>query len=224
MSAHVAHEIRNPLTSVLLHSDLLEDEIREHGENEEAQALISTIRSEIDRLSQITEEYLSYARLPVPKKQLIDPEFETNSVVAMLMPEARRRNIEILVIPSGNIPKIFIDRGQFKQLLINLIKNAEDAMPSGGTLEIALMGIKDNFLLLVKDTGYGIPQELTRKIFDPYFTTKDNGTGLGLALVQYIASAHDGWVDVESQKGSGSTFILSLPIPAGQTTKEEVQA
>jgi PAS domain S-box-containing protein len=224
MSAHVAHEIRNPLTSVLLHSELLEDEIREHGENAEAQALITTIKSEIDRLSQITEEYLSYARLPVPKKQLIDPEAETNAVVSMLLPEAQRRNIEIEVVTQGRIPKIFIDRGQFKQLLINLIKNAEDAMPSGGNLEVALMGIKDNFLLLVKDTGYGIPQELTRRIFDPYFTTKDNGTGLGLALVQYIASAHDGWVDVESQKGSGSTFILSLPIPSGQTAKEEVQA
>ncbi|HNY66374.1 MAG TPA: cache domain-containing protein [Deltaproteobacteria bacterium] len=224
MSAHVAHEIRNPLTSVLLHSELLEDEIREHGENEEAQALILTIKTEIDRLSQITEEYLSYARLPVPKKQYIDPEAEANAVVSMLMPEAKRRNIEIKVTSTGNLPKILIDRGQFKQLLINLIKNAEDAMPSGGNLEIALMAIKDNFLLLVKDTGYGIPQELTRRIFDPYFTTKDNGTGLGLALVQYIASAHDGWVDVESQKGTGSTFIFSIPIPSAQTLKAEVKA
>ena len=147
------------------------------------------------------------------------------SVISMLLPEARRRNIEIEVATSGRVPRIFIDRGQFRQLLINLIKNAEDAMPSGGSLEIALMGIKDNFLLLVKDTGYGIPQELTRRIFDPYFTTKDNGTGLGLALVQYIANAHDGWVDVESQKGTGSTFILSIPIPPeGQTAKQEVQA
>jgi len=224
MSAHVAHEIRNPLTSVLLHSELLEDEIREHGENEEAQALILTIKTEIDRLSQITEEYLSYARLPVPKKQYIDPEAEANAVVSMLMPEAKRRNIEIKVTSTGNLPKILIDRGQFKQLLINLIKNAEDAMPSGGNLEIALMAIKDNFLLLVKDTGYGIPQELTRRIFDPYFTTKDNGAGLGLALVQYIASAHDGWVDVESQKGTGSTFIFSIPIPSAQTLKAEVKA
>ncbi len=225
MSAHVAHEIRNPLTSVLLHSELLEDEIREHGDNEEAQALIGTIKSEIDRLSQVTEEYLSYARLPLPKKQLVDPEAEVKSVISMLLPEARRRNIEIEVATSGRVPRILIDRGQFRQLLINLIKNAEDAMPSGGSLEIALTGIKDNFLLLVKDTGYGIPQELTRRIFDPYFTTKDNGTGLGLALVQYIANAHDGWVDVESQKGTGSTFILSIPIPPeGQTAKQEVQA
>ncbi len=224
MSAHVAHEIRNPLTSVLLHSELLEDEIKEHGDNKEAQELISVIRNEIDRLSQITEEYLSYARLPLPKKQLVDPAAEANSVVSMLMPELKRRNIEVEVKCSEKLPKIMIDRGQFKQLLINLIKNAEDAMPSGGSLEVALMGIKDNFLLLVKDTGYGIPQELTRRIFDPYFTTKDNGTGLGLALVQYIAGAHDGWVDVESQKGTGSTFIFSIPIPVEGYSKEEVLA
>lgn len=140
------------------------------------------------------------------------------------MPELKRRNIEVEVKCSEKLPKIMIDRGQFKQLLINLIKNAEDAMPSGGSLEVALMGIKDNFLLLVKDTGYGIPQELTRRIFDPYFTTKDNGTGLGLALVQYIAGAHDGWVDVESQKGTGSTFIFSIPIPVEGYSKEEVLA
>ncbi len=222
MSAHVAHEIRNPRTSVLLHSELLEDEIREHGDNEEARELIGIIRGEIDRLSQITEEYLSYARLPVPKKQLVDSEAEVASVISMMQPEIRRRNIQVEIKCPDKLPKILIDPGQFKQLLINLIKNAEDAMPSGGNLEVSLMGIKDNFLLLVKDTGYGIPQELTRRIFDPYFTTKDNGTGLGLALVQYIASAHDGWVDVESQKGTGSTFIFSIPFPASQTVKEGV--
>ncbi len=224
MSAHVAHEIRNPLTSILLHSELLEDEIKEHGgDNREAQELIGIIQNEIDRLSQITEEYLSYARLPVPKKQLINPEVEVKSVVSMLLPEMTRRNIKVEVVCSEKLPHIFIDRGQFKQLLINLIKNAEDAMPSGGNLELSLLGIKDNFLLLVKDTGYGIPQELTRRIFDPYFTTKDNGTGLGLALVQYIANAHDGWVDVESQKGTGSTFIFSIPIPpSSENSKEEV--
>jgi PAS domain S-box-containing protein len=211
MSAHVAHEIRNPLTSVLLHSELLEDELKEIGHNQEALDLVQIIKGEIDRLSQVTDEYLSYARLPHPKKQLVDPHVEVSSVVSMLLPEIERRDIETRIICPEKLPNIMIDRGQFKQLLINLIKNAEDAMPSGGNLEISLMGIKDNFLLLVKDTGYGIPPELTRRIFDPYFTTKDNGTGLGLALVQYIANVHDGWVDVESQKGTGSTFIFSVP-------------
>jgi len=211
MSAHVAHEIRNPLTSVLLHSELLEDELKELDKNEEALELVKIIKEEIDRLSQITDEYLSYARLPHPKKQLVDPQIEVSSVLAMLLPELKRRKINTSIICSEKLSNIEIDRGQFKQLLINLIKNAEDAMPSGGSLEISLMGIKDNFLLLVKDTGYGIPPEITRRIFDPYFTTKDNGTGLGLALVQYIANAHDGWVDVESQKGTGSTFIFSVP-------------
>ncbi len=211
MSAHVAHEIRNPLTSVLLHSELLEDELKENGDNEESLEYVRIIKEEIDRLSQVTDEYLSYARLPHPKKQLVNPEVEVSTIIAMFMPELKRRNIETTIVCPERLQDIRIDRGQFKQLLINLIKNAEDAMPSGGSLEISLMGIKDNFLLLVKDTGYGIPPEITRRIFDPYFTTKDNGTGLGLALVQYIANAHDGWVDVESQKGTGSTFIFSVP-------------
>lgn len=211
MSAHVAHEIRNPLTSILLHSELLEDELKEHGNNTEAYNLLHIIQREIDRLSQVTDEYLSYARLPHPKKQAVNPEAEIASVISMLLPELKRRGIEVSFTCPDKLPDIMIDRGQFRQLLINLIKNAEDAMPSGGNLDISLMEIKDNFLLLVKDTGYGIPQEISRRIFDPYFTTKENGTGLGLALVQYIANVHDGWVDVESQKGSGSTFIFSIP-------------
>lgn len=222
VSAHVAHEIRNPLTSVLLHSELLEDEIREGSDSQEARELISVIRREIDRLSQVTDEYLSYARLPHPKKQLVDPVREVKAVVSMMLPELTARNVEITVRCPEALPKVMIDRGQFKQLLINLIKNAEDAMPSGGSVEVSLMGIKDNFLLLVKDTGYGIPQEHLRRIFDPYFTTKENGTGLGLALVQYIANAHDGWVDVESQKGTGSTFIFSIPFHDPAETGEEV--
>jgi PAS domain S-box-containing protein len=216
MSAHVAHEIRNPLTSILLHSELLEDELKEHDKNEEGLELVRIIKEEIDRLSQITDEYLSYARLPRPKKQLVNPETEVSTVVSMLLPELERRKIETAIVCPERLPNIRIDRGQFKQLLINLIKNAEDAMPSGGSLEISLMRIKDNFLLLVKDSGYGIPPEITRRIFDPYFTTKDNGTGLGLSLVQYIANAHDGWVDVESQKGTGSTFIFSVPFLQGE--------
>jgi len=75
-----------------------------------------------------------------------------------------------------------------------------------------LMEINQHFVLFVKDNGPGIPRENARRIFDPYFTTKENGTGLGLYLVQYIANAHDGWVDVESQQGSGSTFVFSIPI------------
>ncbi|MGC9323851.1 MAG: sensor histidine kinase [Desulfomonilia bacterium] len=221
MSAHVAHEIRNPLTSVMLHTELLEDELRELGDAKQALDLVHIVEQEIDRLSTVTDEYLSYARLPHPRKQLVNPKIEVNSVLSMLLPELKRRDIETSVHCQDTLPNIMIDRGQFKQLLINLIKNAEDAMPSGGNLDISLMGIKDNFLLLVKDTGFGIPPELTRRIFDPYFTTKDNGTGLGLALVQYITNAHDGWVDVESQKGTGSTFIISLPfhesdIPEGK--------
>ncbi len=221
ISAHVAHEIRNPLTSVLLHSELLEDEIGGNGDKEEARELIRVIRREIDRLSQVTDEYLSYARLPHPKKHPVDPRREVESVVSMLMPELERRSVEVTLKCPETLPDIMIDRGQFKQLLINLIKNAEDAMPSGGNLEISLMKIKDNFLLLVKDTGYGVPQEYLRRIFDPYFTTKENGTGLGLALVQYIANAHDGWVEVESQKGTGSTFIFSIPFGSTKDVKEE---
>jgi hypothetical protein len=197
----------------------LEDEIREKGGTTGRRRNSSHHPGEIDRLSQVNEEYLSYARLPVPKKQLIDPEAEVNAVVSMLLPEMKRRNINVEVLCLEELPPIFIDRGQFKQLLINLITNAEDAMPSGGNLELNLLSIKDNFLLLVKDTGYGIPQELTRRIFDPYFTTKDNGTGLaGPGPVHSQCSRR--WVDVETRRGRLNFHLLHTDPPSSDSKKE----
>jgi two-component system sporulation sensor kinase B len=211
----MAHEIRNPLTSIMLYSELLEDEvIAGFGENSEARRLLKVVVDEIDRLSDITEEYLAYARLPMPKKQLTQVESTVSSVLLMMTPEIERRNIALKYSKPKESIMINIDQGQFRQVLINLIKNAMDAMPSGGEINVSMITRGNYFIIFVKDTGIGIPKEISRRIFDPYFTTKDNGTGLGLYLVQYIANAHDGWVDVESQRGSGSTFMLTLPLTA----------
>ncbi len=212
MSAHVAHEIRNPLASVLLHTELLEDEIREQNLSAEASDLIRIIQQEIDRLAIITDEYMSYARLPHPKVQAVDPLEEIESAVATMLPEVSKRAIEVEVKAQDLPENILIDRGQFRQVLINFIKNAVEAMPSGGKLELSALGRGEEFLLMVKDTGYGIPHDIARRIFDPYFTTKENGTGLGLSLVQYIANAHDGWVNVESEMNRGTTFTFAVPM------------
>ncbi len=212
MSAHVAHELRNPLTSILLNAELLEDEVgSDDMDINEVLSSVRSIKEEIERLSTITEEYLAYTRLPRPKKQILDPVEEINSVIEMMKQELNKRDIRFSFKPAPSIPKVLMDRGQFRQVLINLIKNAMDAMPSNGNLDISLMEREHNLLLIVKDTGFGIPEDIRRRVFDPYFTTKENGTGLGLAIVQYIASAHNGWVDVESQPGSGTTFIFSVP-------------
>jgi PAS domain S-box-containing protein len=213
MSGHVAHEIRNPLASILLNSELLEEEISSENMNViESTTLLSHIKDEINRLSQVTDEYLSYTRLPRPKKQKVNPTAEVSSAISLMMPEMNKRNINFVSHYEESPDEAMLDRGQFRQVLINLIKNAMDAMPSGGNLDLSLIEIKDNLVLLVKDSGHGISDDFSRRIFDPYFTTKENGTGLGLALVQYVANAHNGWVDVESQKGSGSTFIFSIPL------------
>jgi len=224
ISAHMAHEIRNPLTSIMLHSELLEDEVKGvTGENAEALRLLKVVINEIDRLSNITEEYLAYARLPMPKKQVIEADSVVSSVLDMMLPEMSRRNIILKYTEPAVSTKINIDNGQFRQVLINLIKNAIDAMPSGGEIEVQMMERGKHLVLFIKDTGSGIPKDIKRRIFDPYFTTKDNGTGLGLYLVQYIANAHDGWVDVESQRGSGTTFMLTLPVYNGEMEKEDVK-
>ncbi len=221
MSAHVAHEIRNPLTSVMLHSELLAEEMEEGG-NSEADEIVKIIRDEVDRLARITEEYLAYARLPRPRIQSVDPAEEVADAIRIMRPELERGQIEVSIITEDIPGTIMIDRGQFRQVLINLIKNAAEAMPAGGRLEISLAGIDGDFILKVKDTGSGIPADLTRRIFDPYFTTKENGTGLGLALVQYIANAHEGWVGVESTMNEGATFSFSVPVEAGKNRPKGV--
>jgi PAS domain S-box-containing protein len=224
ISAHMAHEIRNPLTSIMLHSELLGDEVKVGlGENTEAMRLLKVVIDEIDRLSNITEEYLAYARLPMPKKQVIEADAAISSVLEMMLPEMHRRNINLKYTEPAKSTKINIDSGQFRQVLINLIKNAIDAMPSGGEIEVLMMERGKHLVLFIKDTGSGIPKDIKRRIFDPYFTTKDNGTGLGLYLVQYIANAHDGWVDVESQRGSGSNFMLTLPVYNEEMEKKNDQ-
>ncbi len=154
MSGHVAHEIRNPLASILLNSELLEEEISSENMNvSESMTLITHIKEEISRLSQVTDEYLSYTRLPRPRKQMINPVAEVSSVISMMMPELNKRNITLIFKYEEGPAEAELDRGQFRQVLINLIKNAMDAMPAGGSLDISLIEIRDNLVLLVKDSG-----------------------------------------------------------------------
>ena len=212
MAAHIAHEVRNPLSSIGLNAELLGDEIAERGE--EARRLVTSIIGEVDRLTEITETYLRFARLPRPKLDCENVGAVIVSVVDMSRGELAQGGIDVTVDIAPGLPDIAADESQLRQALINLIRNAREAMAGAVSrrLEIAARVAGDRIVITVHDSGPGIGAANMGKIFDPFFSTKERGTGLGLALVQHIVVDHGGQIEVASPPGEGTTFTLTLPI------------
>jgi signal transduction histidine kinase len=219
MAAHIAHEVRNPLASIGLNAELLGDEIVERGD--EARRLVTSIIGEVDRLTEITETYLRFARLPRPKLERESLGALVGSVVDMSRGELAQAGVEIAVDVAPGLPDIAADVAQLRQALINLSRNAREAMSASATrrLEISVHAVApDRIAIAVRDSGPGIDAANLAKIFDPFFTTKKRGTGLGLALVQQIVVEHGGLIEVASAPGAGTTFTLTLPIGDGSST------
>lgn len=225
VAAQITHEIRNPLASIGLYAELLGDEMGEGDDKAEARRLLQAVSGEIDRLSEITESYLRFVRLPKPKLEREDPAQMVLSVTEFARAELRQAGIELTVDVAQDLPEIDADENQLRQALLNLIRNAKEAMPEGGRLRVELARREKEVVLRVSDTGAGIPADAQARIFEPFFSTKTKGTGLGLALVRQIVDEHGGQIDVASVPGAGTTFVLSFPVPpalegerdAGQT-------
>jgi len=217
MSAKVAHEIKNPLSALSLNMELLRDEVDSYQnvDTKEAKELFTSISSELERLTNLTDEYLQFARLP---KQIPEP-IHLKELFPRLIPllgaELHRRGIKLELNLPDNLPALEGEKNQLMQLFINLIRNAEEAMPEGGSISISAEHNDFFVLIRVKDSGTGIaPADLPR-IFDPFYTTKDTGTGLGLSFVQQVMREMQGKVTCESEKGRGTTFTLYFPLKGG---------
>ncbi|MBX3245944.1 MAG: HAMP domain-containing protein [Myxococcales bacterium] len=210
MAAHVTHEVRNPLSSIGLNVEMLTDELGE-GESE-AHALLGAIQREIDRLTEITEEYLRLARLPAPRLEPEEIEDLLRSLVSFVDREMRAAKIDLDVRIDDDLPLVALDEGQLRQALLNLLRNAREAMPEGGTIRLRATQRGDGVAVVVEDEGGGIPEEMRDRIFDLFFTTKEQGSGLGLPLTQQIIVAHEGTIRcAEGTDGRGTRFELWLP-------------
>jgi signal transduction histidine kinase len=209
----VAHEIRNPLTSMNIHLELLKSEIEgmKHRSSE-VDHLVNTLQEEVLRLDRNLSSFLNTGRLPPPEKVFLQINQVIKSVVDFQYPVARLSNVVIQTELEESLPPIELDEDQFRLVLLNLIRNAIQAMLGGGNLKILTRKAGDYIEMEVSDTGCGIPEEDLDKIFDFLYTTKEHGSGLGLPIAQKIVRGHNGKIGVTSEKDKGTIFTIKLPI------------
>jgi len=212
MAAGVAHEINNPLGGILLYASLLLEELHP---DDPKRVDLERIVSEATRCKEIVKSLLEFARRSSPDKEIVDVNRTINEGLLFLENQAAFLNIRIIKELDPALPKVYGNSGQLKQVFMNIILNAVDAMQGEGLLHIKTYtqnGGKE-VVISFTDTGVGIPQEILPRIFDPFFTTKEvgKGTGLGLSVSYGIVREHGGRIEVESEVGKGSTFRVILP-------------
>jgi len=212
LAAGVAHEIKNPLGSISIHVQLIR-KATTACENPAQSRYLDVLDEEIERLNRIVVDFL-FAVRPMDITPIND---DLNAIVSELGDfmryEAEQNSVQLYVECDRALPLLPIDKRYMKQALLNLIKNALGAMPNGGSLRLSTALAGDEVRLSVEDTGVGIGEDKLGKIFEPYFTTKENGTGLGLTLAYKIIKEHSGDITVKSKLGMGSTFTITLPVP-----------
>jgi two-component system, sporulation sensor kinase E len=218
LAASVAHEIKNPLASMGIHLQLMQRELERENciGKESAAEYLDIISEEIERLNSIVVDFL-FAVRPMDTRMKSE---DINAVIKELLEftkyELEQNRIAYVFDPSDHLPKIEIDKKYIKQALLNIIKNAIAAMPEGGVLHVSTAVSGDMASIDITDNGVGISEEHMNKIFEPYYTTKDFGSGLGLTVVYKVIREHGGEISLDSQEGKGTTFTITLPLPQSE--------
>ena len=215
LAAGLAHEIRNPLNSLNLNMQMLEEELHGGAPATSSRRLLALTRSEISRLERLVSDFLAYAR-PRPLELREVPAIDLlDKAQQVFAGPARRAGAHVVVADETDGALIKVDSAQMQQLLLNLLQNALAATEgTGRPAEVQLRARRDGprVLLAVADNGHGIAEPDRAKVFEMFYTTRKGGTGLGLAIVQRVARAHGATVQVESAEGRGTTFTVALPV------------
>lgn len=241
LAASVAHEIGNPLNALHIHIQLMERDMRKlktfvssvqespeevsQGKDSAGGALsqimdivqrmekfLNVSKNEVERLDYIVTQFLEAIRPAQPKMQQGNLNTVVRQTIELMKPEIENRQIVLHQRLASTLPLAPFDPSQIKQALVNLIKNSIQAMSKGGELTIQTGSTDDDVWVSVSDTGGGIPEDTVNRIFEPFYTTKQKGTGLGLMIVQRIVRDHNGQIDLETRKGYGTTFRIRLPL------------
>ena len=242
LAASVAHEIGNPLNALHIHLQLIERELKKlkqgardpdgrtlatvkrprprvlHSDSDteeiaaKLQNYLSVAKGEIDRLDYIVTQFLQAIRPTPPQKKMVSLNDIARETIDLLRPEIENRGQTLEEKLARQLPSAPLDPAQIKQVLVNLVKNAVQAMTKGGVLTVQTGSGADGVWVSIADTGCGIPQEQLNRIFEPFFTTKRKGSGLGLMIVQRIVREHGGLIKLESNVGQGTRFRIWLPL------------
>ncbi len=212
MAAKVAHEVRNPLSSISLNAEMLDEEIQDQNSNKEAKSLLKAMIREIDRVTLLTDEYLQFSRLPESLPIKANLNLLIKEMLELLAEELKQKNIKLTSKGLSKEFQVRFDRAQLRRVFLNIIRNAIESMPDPGTLNIWTEQNRETAIIGIQDSGHGIPEDKVHEIFNPFFTTKDFGTGLGLAISQQIIHEHKGKIYCESKIGQGTTFRIELPL------------
>jgi signal transduction histidine kinase len=211
ISAQITHEIRNPLNAIGLNAELLAEELAERKAPAEARQLVDAISREVDRLNGVAEEYLTFARLPKPSLGRQDLNEVVGSLLDFLAPELRAAGVDVVRELVPGALAVRGDEGQLRAVFLNLLRNSREAMPGGGRVTVRTRQDGEAVEAVVADTGGGIPPEVLTRIFEPFYSTKERGTGLGLAFALQVVKEHGGTIRCDSAAGQGTTFTLRFP-------------
>jgi two-component system NtrC family sensor kinase len=212
MAAHVTHEIRNPLSSIALNLEMLDEELAET--TGESKALLRAIGGEVERLNSLSQQYLSFARQTpsgIAEEDLAEVVSEAS---AFLQRELEKGGVRLELQIDPDLGMVPIDEGQIKQALFNLLRNARDAMPHGGTIKISVRAVEGGAEIVIEDEGSGIDAATKARLFEPFFTTKRHGTGLGLAITRQMVEAHGGSIEFSDRVPLGTTVTIRFPARA----------
>jgi signal transduction histidine kinase len=217
LAGEIAHEVRNPLGSIALNLELLKDEVEGVGSpagerrREEISTILRRIEEEVRSLRATADGYLEFARHPLGQRSEVQLKEFLDALLRFLAPELERARVEASTEVAPELPPVSLDAMKFKQVMTNLVRNAIEAMPGGGRLAIRA-GFDERWLRVeVSDTGAGIAPDAARRLFEPSFSTKLGGTGLGLLLAREGAQAHGGRLEFRTEVGKGTAFVVSIP-------------
>ena len=220
MAAKVAHEIRNPLGSISLNLDLIGEELNAFSNSdarssEEYRVLLREMRSQVLRIHQVLQEYLRFGRMPKSERAALSLKGLFEEKLNFLQPLLDEKHVQLTKTFDPHVPLVHADPEQLWEAFLNLIRNAIDAIPDGGNLTVNTKKNGATALVYISDNGRGMTKDEARNLFVPFFTTKSDGTGLGLAHTQQIINEHGGKIDCTTSPGKGSTFAIQLPLAVG---------
>lgn len=220
LSAGIAHEIRNPLAGIKTSAQVLEESF---SPGDFRSQLVSRIVKEIDRSNELLKKFFNFAKPSKPKQELQNIEMIIDGVYLLLASRFRKKNIQFKTDFAESIPQVYIDSSQIEQVILNVFLNAVEAINNGGEIHVKISIVKniklkedaassDAICIAISDNGVGIPDERLEKVFNPFFTTKSDGVGLGLSISSRLLEENGGKIELESKEDTGTTFKIYLPI------------